>query len=405
MESINLAHISDTHVGFSQYPKKAPSGRGQREQDFVRAFVQAIDSIEKDDPALVIHAGDFFDKPVVSLRHQKQGQEALHSLSRRKDGSLRAVVVISGNHDQPSDPREPCALELDTPIEGVHIVTNKYTQIDFGPLVAAGSAPAELADLVVHALPHDVLRTVEFDDVKPVAGKTNILVCHGVIGGSELYKRTIGREYALPIEVVSRGWDYVAMGHWHKRCPVAVGGYSAVTTPIWYAGSVENNGFSDITDGSGNGRGYLRVQVNPGNPPTVQGVDLPIRAMFKLPEVDATDMKPEQIREQLTLNTKEADLYGAVVMQVVTGLTRDTWNLVDMDAVRATTREAIWYEARPVFSDEVDVDADGNKSDALSDLLVRVAEKVVTEDGERELVLDKCRALLTEALDSDAKEK
>ena len=78
MESINLAHISDTHVGFSQYPKKAPSGRGQREQDFVRAFVQAIDSIEKDDPALVIHAGDFFDRGVYSKSTKTSFQKKLH---------------------------------------------------------------------------------------------------------------------------------------------------------------------------------------------------------------------------------------------------------------------------------------------------------------------------------------
>lgn len=405
MPSIELAHISDTHVGFSQYPKKAPSGRGQREQDFVKAFVQAIEHIREDDPPLVIHAGDFFDKPVVSLRHQKQGQEALRSLATRKDGSLRAVVVISGNHDQPSDPREPCALELDSPIEGVHIVTSKYTRISFAELVEQGKAPEDVKDLVVHAIPHDVLRTVEFDDVTPVEGKVNILVCHGVVGGSDLYKRTIGREYALPIEVVTRGWDYVAMGHWHKRCPVAVGGFSESTTPIWYAGSVENNGFADVTDGSGSGRGYLRVKVTPGEPPAVQGVDLPIRAMFKLPELDATEMKPEEISSELSKRAKEADIDGAVVMQVVSGLSRDTWNLVDLDGVRQVAKDATWYEARPVFKDETSVDSNGAKPDALSDLLERVAEQVVNEEDEREAVLNKCRSLLTDALDAEATEK
>jgi DNA repair exonuclease SbcCD nuclease subunit len=398
---LTLAHISDTHIGFTQYPKKAPSGRGQREQDFVRAFLQAVASITAEDPPLVIHAGDFYDRPVVSLRHQKQGQEALAALSLRPDGTQRAVVVISGNHDQPSDPREPCALELDTPIPGVHIVTSKYALIDFDPIVAAGQAPEELTNVVIHCLPHDVLRTVDFDDVLPVDGKINILVSHGVVGGSELYKRTIGREYAIPIDVLTRGWDYVAMGHWHKRGPVAVGGYSPTTSPIWYSGSVENNGFSDITDGSGSGRGYLLTTINPGQAPTVKGVDLPVRAMFKLPTIEAADLRPEEISALLTQATQEADTDGAVVMQVVTGMTRDVWNLVNLDPARGAARAAVWFEIRPVFADEVVVTAEGEEpADSLNALLERVAESILTQGDDTDTILSKCRALLAVELDT-----
>lgn len=398
-EIVRLAHLSDTHVGFTQYPRKAPSGRGQREQDFVRAFAQAVEHIADFDPPLVIHSGDFYDRPVVSLRHQKQGQDALARLASRPDGTLRTVVVISGNHDQPADPREPCALELDTPIPGVHVVTSRYQVIDCADLVAAGQADKALENVVIHAIPHDVLRTLDFDEVQPLPNRTNILVAHGVVGGSDLYKRTVGREYALPIEVVVRGWDYVAMGHWHKRGPVAVGGMSEATTPVWYAGSTENNGFADVTDGNGRGRGYLQVEVQNSKAPKVTGVDLPIRAMFKLPPIDASGLDPERVTDLLLEAARTAVIDGAVVSQPVTGITRDLWALVDLGAVRAATRAAVWYEAKPKFTEAATEAGRAEvESTDLGSVLNRTAKDLLEGDEHAEAVMSMCRTLLADAL-------
>ena len=61
--------------------------------------------------------------------------------------------------------------------------------------------------------------------------------------------------------MLSRDWDYVALGHWHKQGPVplvaagAVSGESEVGR-VWYAGSPENMGFGDLTSDR-IGRGYL----------------------------------------------------------------------------------------------------------------------------------------------------
>lgn len=402
---MELAHLSDSHVGFSQYPKKAPSGRPQREQDFVRAFSQVIGHICDWDPALVIHSGDFYDRPVVSLRHQKQGQDALAKLAGRPDGSKRVVIVISGNHDQPSDPREPCALELDTPIEGVHVVTSSYKVIDLADEVAAGRADQSLQDVVIHAIPHDVLRSLDFDDVQPIPGRTNILVAHGVVGGSDMYKRTVGREYALPTEVVVRGWDYVAMGHWHKRGPVAVGGMSETTTPVWYAGSIENNGFADVTDGNGTGRGYVQVAVEKGQAPRVTGVDLPVRAMFKLPEIKSEGLEPDAIRDLMISAVKASDIDGAVVSQPISGISRDVWNLVDLASVRSAASSALWYEARPIFTDQQSVEQETGGQSDLAAVLERVADSVLEGVEEREPVMLMCRNLLADALDAPVNEE
>jgi DNA repair exonuclease SbcCD nuclease subunit len=127
-----LAHVSDTHLAFRQYPVNAHgSGRNQRERDVERAFQQATEDISAWDPPLVIHSGDVADKPIITYRHQLMVQHAFTQLTRRPDGSHRFVVVISGNHDMPRDPREPCYLDPALrPVPSVAVVTNKYVALD-----------------------------------------------------------------------------------------------------------------------------------------------------------------------------------------------------------------------------------------------------------------------------------
>lgn len=401
---LRLAHFSDTHIERRQYPVTSPStGRNQREQDVLRAFVQVCEDIQVYDPPLVIHSGDVADKPIVSYRAQLQIQTAFRNLTRRPDGSRRFVVVISGNHDMPRDPREPCYLEPALrPLESVAVVTNKYEQVHLAPYVEAGHAPAELADVVVHALPHDQLKRSDWDDITPVPGKINILTSHGVVGGSELYKQSMGREYAIPIDVLTRGWDYVALGHWHKRGPISVGGFTDDTTPIWYAGSPEHCGFSDYQP-SLSGRGYLQVEVIAGEVPKVTEVDLPIRSMFKMPVLNAAGMTYQQITDELIARVRNTTMDGAVVDQTVTGVHRDTWALVDTAAVRRAAGSALWFQLTPRFDAGT---ADGQErtaetSERLGDLgsvLTEVAQELFGQAPEKERVVKMARTLLGSAL-------
>lgn len=369
----------------------------------LRAFVQVIDSVNDYDPPLVIHSGDVADKPVVSNRAMLQVQEGIKKLTVRADGSPRLVVVIAGNHDMPSNPSEPCYLEPALrPLSSVVVVTNKYQQVNLEDYVARGLAPAELRDVVVHCLPHDQLKRDDWSDVWPVPGKINILTSHGVVGGSELYKQCIGREYALPIDVVTRGWEYVAMGHWHKRGPVAVGGFKDATTPIWYAGSTEHCGFSDLQPGH-SPRGYLQVQVAAGEVPVATEVDLDVRSMFRMPVLNAEGMTYQEITAELRRRIKATTLSGAVVDQTVTNVHRDTWSLVDVAAVKAAASSALWFQLTPRFSSGM---SDGSETGAekgarLGDIgavLVETSQELFPDEAERASVMEMSRVLLGSAL-------
>ena len=335
--TIRVAHTSDWHLGYEAYQARTTGGHNQRGADLVKAAAQVVEDIVVWDPELVVIAGDSADKPNgVAFKYLIQIRKLLSQLATvRSDGSRRQVVLLSGNHDQPRNRREVCFLELFAGAPGVHVVTTSYERVSFPDTGASAGRPELLADVVVHALPHDELKTVEWQAVRPEPGKVNILSAHGVAGGSELYVRALGREFAIPTEVLKLKWDYGALGHWHKRTPV--------NDRVWYCGSPENVSFRDLRD-NGTRRGYLRVTVHPGDLPEVAEVDLPIRSMFRLPVVDAAELEPDQIEAALVERIDAAELHGAVVGQIVEGVTRDRWSLVDVARVRRHASAALSYD-------------------------------------------------------------
>lgn len=397
--TFTLDHFSDTHLGFRQYAVMSGTGRNQREQDFSRAYLEVTNKIAEADHPLIVHAGDFFDNSRPTWRHVLQGYAGLQKLTENG----RIVVIAAGNHDAPSDANEACPVEVYGHIPGVYVATNTYRVIDLSDDVAAGRARPELDKVAIHLLPHEALKSVSWDDVIPWEGYTNILVSHCVVGDTGLYRRSVGREYNLPAQIITRGWSYVALGHYHKQGPVAVGGLTEKTTPAWYAGSTENNGFSDVRDGKKGGqRGYLEVEVDPyGATPTVTPVDLPIRTMFRLPVIDASGMDHAQVTDAMKTNIAASDISGAVVRQVITGLHPDTWGQVDVAAARACAGAAVWYEPKPEFITLEVHGTDGQPADTLGDVATTLGEvlsDLFGNDPHKDDIGDLARTLLGSAL-------
>ena len=394
---IRLAHFSDSHIGYEAYKALAVSGENQRSVDIVKSFVNIVSDIIESDPPLVIHSGDMADRTIIPIRLILLIRAQISKLAAiRPDGSRRQVVLIAGNHEIPRSHKEACFLHLLDGLPGVHVVTNKYATIEF----TEHDAPKELGNTVVHALPHDVLKTVDYETIVPVEGKYNILCAHGVAGGSELYVRSLGREFAIPTTVLARAWDYGALGHWHKQGPVPVGkesrGDKAVTkySRIWYAGSGENMGFGDLRE-NGLERGWLNVEIASDKELTVTRRNLPIRHMLKLAQIDGAGKSIESIEQELVDSINTNNIQGAVVSQTVVNVPRDTWSLVNLAKVRLAAKAALHYEvvSRPYKDIET---KPGTKKGALGNIdeLLEECAKTILADHERAAGVELARSLL-----------
>jgi len=409
--TFRLAHFSDSHVGYEAYKALSASGENQRSVDVAKAFVTAVTEIVEADPPLVVHSGDLADRTVIPIRLILLIRQQLQRLaSVRPDGTRRQVVLLAGNHELPRQRKEACFLHLFDGLPGVQVVTRDYTRLRFPDSGVTADRDPVLEDVVVHALPHDALKTTDFDQVRPVPGLVNVLTAHGVAGGSELYLRSLGREFTIPTEVLARSWEYGALGHWHKQGPVPLMATGASADAdkgrVWYAGSSENMGFGDLKE-NGTRRGWLHVTVRPGGDPLVERRFVPIRSMLRLPVLSGAGLDPDAITEALVERVRSASTTGAVVGQIVEDVPRDVWSLVDVARVRAAAGDALHYEvslrSRP--RDVVkDGDAPGPLARGLGDVeavLVARANELLAEH-EREGALVLARELLAAELERTA---
>jgi len=410
--SIRVAHLSDTHLGYEAYKPLNVSGENQRAADFARAFVNVCREIIAADPDVVIHSGDVADRTHIPIRVMLLIRSWFSQLAGvRPDGTRRQLVVVAGNHELPRNKKEACFLELFRGLPGVHIVTQGYEQIRFeGQGASEGCSPI-LNNLVVHAIPHDALKTVDFDLVNPVEDFINIFSSHGVAGGSELYVRSLGREFAIPTDVLARDWDYGALGHWHKQGPVPIVSTGARTDGIvrvdadgrerngriWYSGSTENSGFGDLLD-NGEERGWLDVLVQKGDLPAVKRCNVPIRVMVRLPKADLTGLTPDEITNLLIENIRAAQTNSSVVGQIVENVSRETWSLVDLQTVRAAASGALHYDVTVRYSRNTEQCGDEHRGLSEVDTVLVERANVLLLDSEREQALKLARSLLAREL-------
>lgn len=396
---LRIGHLSDTHLGFEAYQARTDSGHNQRGADVVMAFHSAVDGIIDWDPPLAIHSGDLFESPLVPVRYLLAARYELSRLGGvRPDGTRRAVVVISGNHDTSRNRRDGCQLDLFRGQPGLEVVSFGYSQLRFDP--ADGFDPA-LAGVVVHALPHDSLKDPELlAKVAPVEGCTNILVTHGVAEGDDTFRRMIGREFPVPEDLLALGWDYVALGHWHTQGPVTVAGDNRFA---FYAGSTECIDFSDLRGrGSSTERAWLAVTCD-ADRPTVDRRSFPTRHLLALDPIDATNMEPSAVADALVAQLEGTNPDGAIVRQRVKGLTRDLWALVDLSTLRERAAVCLHHRVEPIYrkvesdvAGEARVDGAPDLGD-LETLLVERAAELVPE-ADRDAVIAAARGLLGSAL-------
>jgi DNA repair exonuclease SbcCD nuclease subunit len=384
--ALRIAHLSDTHLGYEAYPALSAAGNNQRGEDVVRAMNNIVNDILAWGPDLVIHSGDVLEKPKTDIRYMLMAQKLF-----RKLAAIAPVVVIAGNHELPRSRKEACWLDLLAGTENLHVVTSNYEIV----------RPKGLDGVCVHAVPHDVLKEIDQNVIVPNDGCLNVLTAHGVATGSELFLRSLGREYAIEADTLLRDWEYAALGHWHRQGPVNLGA-AGVRQNVWYAGSPENMGFRDLRD-NGEQRGYLRVTVDEGSCSVVP-VHLPIRSMYRLPVVEGAGLEAAELVDQLIGRIEKAEVHGSVVGQIVNGVNRDMWSLVDVAKVRNAAKSALHYEITVKYPTVETATTTGERPDGTGAFEAAVAaeiEKLVPENLQSS-VLEKTRALVGAEIGGEA---
>ena len=229
---MNILHTSDWHIGKRLMDR-------ERLPEQIAALDEIVRICDERDVDLVLVAGDVFDTYMPSA----DAEEVFFRAVKRIAGEKRAVVIVSGNHD------DGVRLAASAPLaaeEGIYLFGGGYDVVPVGgeravKAVASGEGYAVIANargeqVYINALPYPNearLKEEKTDEsyadklrrwiVRGEAGFSgnmpHILLSHLFVAGGKVSESErdidLGGARAVPVSLFS-AFDYVALGHLHK---------------------------------------------------------------------------------------------------------------------------------------------------------------------------------------------
>jgi len=279
------------------------------------AYTRAVDAILEREVDLVIHSGDVFDS-VRPATHVIIG--FLKQTARITARAGIPYLVAAGNHETPRLRTTTAALEY---ANLVNAISAHGFDLDYELIEVDG------VGVGVTLVPHGAVFgtgavTPERD------ADVNVLVTHGMVPGLEAKQHEMG-EANLQSSMISGGFDYVALGHYHE--------FHEHKPNAYYAGATERFGFGEVESKPG----FAIVEFDGGGLKSVEHVEIEARPMVDLPKIRAKEMDAADLTEEIRSRTEDADLDGAIVRLRAYDVRRGVASGVDRTLLRDLQRRCL----------------------------------------------------------------
>jgi len=352
---MKILHVSDTHLGYSAYRKSTDEGVNQREIDVYNAFEQFVDYAVKTKPDLIVHAGDLFD----SVRPNNRAITfSIKQLIRLSKANI-PIVLISGNHEHPKLKETGHIFSVFDHIENVYPVYNsKYEKISL-----------DLKDqkIIAHAIPQCNSKEQFNKELKKLKQQKdadfNVFVAHGSVTGIQVFSMNEFNELIIPAQILSRDFDYIALGHYHK--------YSKLSENAFYSGSTEGLSFTD----AGDKKGFIELELSKGKI-RQNFVQLVTRPMVDTKPIQCSNLKLDEIMKKIKNTLQEIEPQNKTFRITLEDIPAHVYRGLDFSEIRKLSNNAVHYELKADIVKEGDTKTPTtSKIDALANEFKAFLEK------------------------------
>lgn len=321
-----IAHVADLHLGYRAYHRVTTRGVNAREADVADAFRDAVDAIVRQNPQLVLVAGDVFHTVRPSNSAIAEAFRQFSSLADRLPDV--PVVMIAGNHDSPRSSDTGNILALFREIPNVEVVTEEAQRVRLDSL-----------DTSVLCLPHNALARGEVVDLTPDPdAATNLLMLHGTISGVAVegkirYVSEYGGVTVADTDVRPERWDYVALGHYHIATELAGN--------MWYAGGIERTSTNIWAEGGA--KGFVVYDTDRR---AARFVPVRTRTVVDLPRISARGLAADEVDSAIeaAVATVPEGVEGKIVRLVITDIPRQLVREINHSRIRELKAEALHFQ-------------------------------------------------------------
>jgi len=343
---MKILHVADTHLGYSAYRKVTENGINQREIDAYDAFKQFVDYAIKSKPDLIIHAGDLFDSVRPNNRAITFAIKQIIRLSKEKI----PFVVIAGNHEHPKLKETGHIFSIFDHMNHVYPVYNaKYETLSF---------KIKKEKITIHAIPQCELKTQFNEELKKLkpdqTADYNIFVSHGAVTGIQVFSMNEFNELIIPTNVISKNFDYIALGHFHR--------YTKLANNAFYSGSTERFTFTDAPDK----KGFIELELSNGKLKH-DFIELENRPMIDPKPIRCSNLKLDEVMKKIKETVMEIGPKEKTFRITLDEIPAHIYRGLDFDEIRKMSGEAIHYEIKAdVIKDGESKPTATSKIDALA---------------------------------------
>ncbi len=321
---MKILHITDTHLGFSAYRKLTEDGMNQREIDIYNSFKQCIDYAVKSKPDLILHAGDLFDSVRPTNRAITIALEQIIRLSKKKI----PFIVISGNHETPKLRETGNIFKIFEHLDHVYpIYNNKYETIPF----EIGSKK-----ILIHAVPHCQTKEGFLDNLKKVKPDSsvdfNVFMAHGAVTGIKEFKMNEFNELFIPTEALSKDFDYIALGHYHK--------YTEIVENAFYSGSPERLTFAEVEGKKG------CIEIEPGSKTRYKFIEIDTRPMIDAAPINCSNLNIEEITRNIREIIQKIEPHNKIFRITLENIPSHIYRGIDFNQIRKLCSGAVHFEIK-----------------------------------------------------------
>ena len=322
---MKILHIADTHLGYSAYRRVTEDGVNQREIDTYRAFKQFVDHAIKTKPDLIIHAGDLFDSVRPNNRAITFTLDQVLRLSKEEI----PCVIIAGNHEHPKLKETGQILSIFDHIEHIYPVYKaSYEKLSFN---------FKNKKTTVHAIPQCELKKQFEKELKRLSPDNdadfNIFASHGAVTGIQVFSMSEFNELIIPAKVLSRDFDYIALGHYHR--------YTKLANNAFYSGSTECFTFTDAPDE----KGFIEIDLEEDKLET-SFIKLDIRKMIDSKPIVCSNLKLDDVMKKIKDAVKDIDPREKTFRITLDDIPSHLYRNLDFKEIQKFSSNAVHYEIK-----------------------------------------------------------
>jgi DNA repair exonuclease SbcCD nuclease subunit len=363
---MKILHVADTHLGYSAHRKVTEDGINQREMDNYNAFKQFVDYSINSKSDLIIHAGDLFDSVRPNNRAITFAMDQIIRLSKEKI----PFVVIAGNHEHPKLKETGHIFSIFDHIDHVYPIYNaKYETLSF---------KIKNEKIVVHVVPQCEFKKQFDEEVKKLKPDStsdyNIFVSHGAVTGIKVFSMNEFNELIIPTQVLSKNFDYIALGHYHT--------FTKLANNAFYSGSTERFTFIDALDK----KGFIELELSKGKL-KYNFIKLENRPMIDPKPISCSNLKLDEVMKKIKETVREIEPKEKTFRITLDDIPAHIYRGIDFGEIRKLSNEAVHFEIKAnVIREGESKPSATSKIDALANEFKQFLES--QDLKEKETILD-----------------